>query len=144
MCGFMLSLSSREGPEQTLNLTTWIDFIVQQEYLFIKNTYSQEYIDNTDNLKTLEDFYGSFEHFLEIVTLLKNENVRSLDKGKTERLKYFFEMYCGHCNGSEDIIELINEFKIVQKNERRTSGNKGPKFYKLVGFVYGRDGFFTY
>ena len=60
-----------------------------------------------------------------------------------ERLKYFFEMYCGHCNGSEDIIELINEFKIVQKNER-TSGNKGPKFYNLVGFVYGRDGFFTY
>ena len=52
-------------------------------------------------------------------------------------------MYCGHCNGSEDIIELINEFKIVQKNER-TSGNKGRKFYNLVGFVYGRDGFFTY
>ena len=36
ICGFMLSLSSHEGPERTLNLTTWLDFIVQQGYLFIK------------------------------------------------------------------------------------------------------------
>ena len=123
---------------------TWIDFIGQQEYLFIKNIYSQEYNDNIYSQEYIDNFYGSFEYFLEVVTLLKNENVKSLDKGKMERLKYFFEMYCGHCNGSEDIIELINEFKIVQKNERRTSENKGPKFYNLVGFVYGRDGFFTY
>lgn len=34
ICGFMLSLSGREGPERTLNLETWYDFIVQQEYLF--------------------------------------------------------------------------------------------------------------
>ena len=40
----MLPLSLCEGPEQTLNLKTWLDFIVQQEYHFIKNIYSQEYI----------------------------------------------------------------------------------------------------
>ena len=33
ICGFKLCLSSYEGHEQTLNLTTWFDFIVQQEYL---------------------------------------------------------------------------------------------------------------
>ena len=85
----MLSLSSREGPERTLNLTTWLDFIVQQKYLFIKNIYSQEYIENTDNLKTLEDFYGSFEYFLEVVTLLKNENFRSLDMNKKRKAEGF-------------------------------------------------------
>ena len=132
----MLSLSSHEGPERTLNLTTWLDFIVQQGYLFIKNIYSQEYIDNTDNLKTLEDF--SFEYFLGVVTLLKNENFRSLDTEKMERLKDFFEMCCEDCNDSKDIIELINEFKIVQKNERKTFRNKDQKFYKLIGFVYER------
>ena len=31
MCGFMLSLSAREGPERTLHLETGYDFIVQQE-----------------------------------------------------------------------------------------------------------------
>ena len=54
--GFMLSISSREGPEQTLNLTTRIDFIAQQEYCFMKNNYSQEYIENTDNLKLVKIF----------------------------------------------------------------------------------------
>ena len=34
ICGFMLSFSAREGPERTLNLETWYNFIVQQEYLF--------------------------------------------------------------------------------------------------------------
>ena len=85
----MLSLSSREGPERRLNLKTWFDFIAQQKYLFIKNIYSQEYIENTDNLKTLKDFYGSFEYFLEVVTLLKNENFRSLDMNKKRKADGF-------------------------------------------------------
>ena len=54
--GFILSISSREGPEQTLNLTTRIEFIAQQEYRFMKNNYSQEYIENTDNLKLVKIF----------------------------------------------------------------------------------------
>ena len=45
-------------------------------------------------------------------------------------------MYREDCNDSEDIIELINEFKIVQKNERETSKNKDPKFHKIVRFAY--------
>ena len=120
ICGFMLSFSLRKGPERTLNLMTWLGFIVQQGYLFIKNIYSQEYIENTDNLKTLEDFYGSFEYCLEVVTLLKNENFRSPDINKTGKLKDFFEMYCEDCNDSEDIIELINEFKKVHKMKEET------------------------
>ena len=45
-------------------------------------------------------------------------------------------MYREDCNDSEDIIELINEFKIVQKTERETSKNKDPKFHKIVRFAY--------
>ena len=116
----MLSFSLRKGPERTLNLMTWLGFIVQQGYLFIKNIYSQEYIENTDNLKTLKYFYGSFEYYLEFVTLLKNENFRSLDINKTGKLKDFFEMYCEDSNDSEDIIELINEFKKVHKMKEET------------------------
>ena len=132
----MLSLSACEGPEWTLHLTTWLDFIVEQEYLFIKSIYSQEYIESADNLRTVEDSYSLFECFLEVVTQLKKENFRSLDMNKAERLKDFCELYCEDCNDSEDIIELINELKIVQKNERGTSRYKNQKFYKLVGFVH--------
>ena len=45
-------------------------------------------------------------------------------------------MYREDCNDSKDIIELINEFKIVQNNERETSKNKDPKFHKIVRFAY--------
>ena len=124
----MLSLSACEGPEWTLHLTTWLDFIVEQEYLFIKSIYSQEYIESADNLRTVEDSYSLFECILEVVTQLKNENFRSLDMNKAERLKDFCELYCEDCNDSEDIIELINELKIVQKNERGTSRYKNQLF----------------
>ena len=111
---------------------------MEQEYLFIKSIYSQEYIESADNLRTVEDSYSLFEYFLEVVTQLKNENFRPLDMNKAERLKDFCEMYCEDCNDSEDIIELINELKIVQKNETGTSTYKNQKFYKLVGFVHER------
>ena len=63
--------------------------MVQQEYLFIKNIYSQEYIDNTDNFETLGDFYGLFEYFLEVVTLLKMKLLGLLSLRKRESLKIF-------------------------------------------------------
>ena len=47
-------------------------------------------------------------------------------------------MCCKSGNNSEDIIEFIKEFKIVQKNERGASKYKDSKFYMLVGFVYER------
>ena len=37
---------------------------MQQEYFFLKNIYSGDYVKNTDNLKNLEGFYSSFEYFL--------------------------------------------------------------------------------
>lgn len=49
---------------------------MQQEYIFLKNIYSGDYVKNTDNLKNLEDFYSFYEYFLQVVTLLKNENFK--------------------------------------------------------------------
>lgn len=34
ICGFMLSLSARDGHERTLNLMTWYDFIVRNKSTF--------------------------------------------------------------------------------------------------------------
>ena len=43
ICGFMLSLSARDGHERTLNLMTWYDFIVRNKsILFWKNIYDPE------------------------------------------------------------------------------------------------------
>ena len=92
--GFMPSLSSWFYAFSFFVWRIWTnpkldDFMVQQEYLFIKNIYSQEYIDNTDNFETLGDFYGLFEYFLEVVTLLKMKLLGLLSLRKRESLKIF-------------------------------------------------------
>ena len=93
VCGFKLSTSVKKGPEKTLNLTTWYDFTVQQEHLFLRNIYSTEDLSKMDNLKTLEDFYEAFKFFLEVVVLLEkcgNRQMSLSDLDGVETLKRFF------------------------------------------------------
>ena len=115
ICGFMLSLSARGGHEQTHNLMTWYDFIVQQKYHFLKSIYDPEDIKQIDSLKTLEEFYAAFVNFFEVVTLLKDEKyVRLRDPEKTEKMERFFASHCADCSDSDEIMELIDDFKIAQ------------------------------
>ena len=63
------------GPKKVLNLTTWYDLTVQQEYLFLKNIYSSEDFLKMENLKTLIDFHDTFEYFSETVVLLNKVTI---------------------------------------------------------------------
>ena len=85
--------------------------MVQQEYLFIKNIYSQEYIDNTDNFETLEDFYGSFEYFLEVVTLLKVKVLGLLSLRKRESLKIFLRSAVRTVTTARILLSLLTNSK---------------------------------
>ena len=136
-CGFMLSVSAREGPEKTLNLMTWYDFTVQQEYLFLKNIYNAEDFEKIENLKTLEDFYDVFEYFTETVVLLKGENYLRTDCEQQEKIREFFEIYCSNCNDGSEVVEQIDNLKIVQTCDASPQ-KKNSHFCKLVGFVYER------
>ena len=40
ICRFKLSTNTKEGHENAKDLTTWFDFTVQQEHLFLRNIYS--------------------------------------------------------------------------------------------------------
>ena len=79
ICDFLLSVSAREGPEKTLSLTTWYDFTVQQEYLFLRNMYNAKDFEKMEKLKTPVDFHDVFEYFIETVVLLKDENYLRID-----------------------------------------------------------------
>ena len=129
ICGFKLCLSSYEGHEQTLNLTTWFDFIVQQEYLSLKN------IGVYNESETLESFYDSFEYFLEILTLLKNENFKRQEM-EQEKLREFLKNCYADCEDGQEMRERVNEFKIVQKRQTGGAKYKDKTFYKTIGFVY--------
>lgn len=45
----------------------------------------------------------------------------------------FFVVHCRDCSGSNEIMELIEDFKIVQKYDDGYK-NKNNKFCKLIGF----------
>lgn len=66
--------------------------------------------------------------------LLKDEKYYAILK-KTEKMDQFFVVHCPDCSGSNEIMELIEDFKIVQKYGDGYK-NKNNKFYKLIGFVY--------
>ena len=64
--------------------------------------------------ETLESFYESFEYFLEILILLKNENFK-LQEMEREKLREFLGNCCADCEDGQEMCERIDEFKIVQK-----------------------------
>ena len=70
------------ATQKRLNLMTWLYFIIQQEYL--------------------GDFYRSFEYFLEVLTLLKNENFYSYDMEKKD-LRNFLK----------HIVKIVTMLKIL-------------------------------
>lgn len=67
-----------------------------------------------------------------MVTLLKDEKYYATLK-KTEKMDQFFVVHCRDCSGSNEIMELIEDFKIVQKYDDGYK-NKNNKFCKLIGF----------
>ena len=72
-----------------------------------------------ENLRTLENFYDAYEYFIETVVLLKDENYfRSNNSQQQEKMKEFFEIYCSDCSDGSELIELIDDFKIIQKFSR--------------------------
>ena len=51
ICGFKLSTNAKECHEKTQNLTTWFDFTVQQEHLFIRNIYDGDDLFKNEKFK---------------------------------------------------------------------------------------------
>ena len=76
-------------PRRNPKFNDWFDFIVQQEYLFLKN------IRKYNDFETLESFYESFKCFFEILTFFKNENfkLQEIEQGK---LREFLENFCAY------------------------------------------------
>ena len=73
-------------------------------------------MEKMENLKTFENFYDASEYFIETVVLLKDENyLRSNNSQQEQKMKEFFEIYCSDCSDGSELIELIDDFKIIQK-----------------------------
>ena len=88
-----LAISLSEGYQKTEKLTTWYDFTIQKEHLFLKNIFSYDELKKPENVSTLENFYRAFDLFLHVFVLLnkyynKNSNIEDVNH---DVMKIFLE-----------------------------------------------------
>ena len=93
ICDLKLAVSLSEGYQKTEKLTTWYDFTIQKEHLFLKNIFSYDELKKPENVSTLENFYRAFDLFLHVFVLLnkyynKNSNIEDVNH---DVMKIFLE-----------------------------------------------------
>ena len=79
ICKMPISVSPTT-PQKPNSEMTYGDFIICYKYKFIRNIYTEEQLDWSDDLKSLDAYYQAFENFIhfsiEIYRLLSNYNMR--------------------------------------------------------------------
>ena len=124
------------SPKKPNSEMTYGDFIVRYEYKFLRNIYTQEQLEWSDDLKSLDAYYEAFENFIhhaiEIYRLLSNYNMRLKDT--TIDVRNFLETTFGDCD-FEDIKNEIMQTDI--KHALQACGKSIPKF-RLKIYAYLR------
>ena len=71
------------SPEKPNSKMYYGDYIIRYEYKFLRNIYSQEQLNWSPQMKSLEAYYEAFQsyihHSIEIFRLLNNLNLRLRD-----------------------------------------------------------------
>ena len=128
------------SPNTPNNEMYYGDFIIRYEYKFLRNIFSQEQLESSPELKSLEAYYEAFEKFvhfaIQIYRLLNSFNARLRDLSADVR--EFIEINFSDCD-IETIKEEILETDI--KNALKTCGNSIPKLYLKI---YAYDELFCF
>ena len=113
---------------------SYFDFVIRKEQVLLRNTYSNEDLQKSTNLKNLESFHLAFQKILKIMIFMENHlhNCESYENIYNDELKGFFEENCQAY--SNDIRMFIEETKMIEK---KNSTTKIPKFaLQIYAFVY--------
>ena len=125
--------SSPEHPDSKMY---YGNYIVRYEYKFLRNIYSQEQLDWSPQMKSLESYYEAFENFIhhaiEIYRLLSNFNTRLRDI--STEVRNFLETNFDDC----DLEYIKNEIMQTDiKNALKLCGKSIPKFrLKIYTYLY--------
>lgn len=113
---------------------SYFDFVIRKEQVLLRNTYSNEDLQKSTNLKTLESFHLAFQKILKVMIFMENHlhNCESYENIYNDKLKDFLEENCQAY--SNDIRMFIEETKMIEK---KNSTTKIPKFaLQIYAFVY--------
>ena len=112
------------------------DYIIRYEYKFLRNIYSQEQLNWSPQMKSLESYYEAFQsyihHAIEIYRLLSNFNMRLRDISM--EVRDFLETNFDNC----DLEYIKNEIMQTDiKNALKLCGKSIPKFrLKIYAYLY--------
>ena len=124
------------SPAHPVSKMYYGDYIVRYEYKFLRNIYSQEQLNWSPQLKSLESHYEAFEsfihHAIEIYRLLSNFNLRLRDI--SSEVRDFLETNFDDC----DLEYIKNEIMQTDiKNALKLCGKSIPKFrLKIYAYLY--------
>ena len=124
------------SPERPDSKMYYGDYIIRYEYKFLRNIYSQEQLNCSPELKSLESYYEAFEsfihHAIEIYRLLSNFNLRLKDI--SGQVRQFFESNFD----DYDLGYIKNEIMQTDvKNALKLTGKSVPKFrLKIYAYLY--------
>ena len=115
------------SPDRPDSKMYYGDYIVKYEYKFLRNIYSQEQLNWSPQMKSLDSYYEAFEsyihHAIEIYRLLSNFNTRLRDISTVVR--DFLETNFDDC----DLEYIKNEIMQTDiKNALKLCGKSIPKF----------------
>ena len=113
---------------------SYFDFVIRKEQVLLRNTYSNEDLQKSTNLKNLESFHLAFQKILKIMIFMENHlhNCESYENIYNDELKGFLEEICQAY--SNDIRMFIEETKMIEK---KNSTTKIPKFaLQIYAFFY--------
>ena len=112
------------------------DYIIRYEYKFLKNIFSQEQLETSSQLKSIEAYYKAFEEYIhfaiQIYRLLNNYNTRLRDLSADVR--EFLETNFSDCD-----VDFIKEeiLETDTKNALKTAGKSVPTInLKIYAYLY--------
>ena len=117
------------------NEMSYGDFVIRFEHKFIRNIFTNEQIQQSDDLNCLENYYKTYQKFISISIGLLSlfNNYHRNDELNNETSEFIEESFA-----NDTISELKN--RVIQtkiKNALKTSISRVPNFYlKIYAFVY--------
>ena len=134
ICNFPLEVTPK-GLKFEGNDMSYLDFLIQKEHAFIRNSFDEVELKKSKNLTSLETYHSAMVPLIHLVRIAENEikNVESYDMIYDEKLEKFLKEECPAYE--YDLEGIVNEIKSVEiKNFKAL---KVPKFtMQIYAFIY--------